>query len=150
MRRIDPVLVAVLLVMGGLLFPYGDKPGSAQDETATTSKDVKEEAKEAADTAITYTQEQKGAYKKYIESKLKEYEQKLDELKAKGQKLTGDAKADLDQKLETLRKNRDAAYEKLETLKSKSGKAWEEIKSGIDSAMVELKKAYHKVISYFE
>ena len=52
--------------------------------------------------------------------------------------------------MEELRNKKQAAAEKLNELNSASGKAWEDIKSGMDSAMDALGKAFDRARSHFK
>jgi len=52
--------------------------------------------------------------------------------------------------MDQLRKRRDAIFKKLEELRSTSGKAWEDLKSGLDTAMDEIEKAYQQALSRFK
>jgi F0F1-type ATP synthase membrane subunit b/b' len=89
------------------------------------------------------------AFREQTEARLAEYEQEIDQLQAKAEKLEGDAKAKAEQQLTALRQKRDAVSEKLKELSSSSGNAWEQIKSGIDAAMEDLGNAYKKAAAEF-
>jgi hypothetical protein len=52
--------------------------------------------------------------------------------------------------MEELRKKKQKFTEKLEDFKSASGQAWDDIKSGTDSAMNEMGKAFEQASSHFE
>jgi len=83
------------------------------------------------------------------ETRFAEYEQEIDQLQAKAEKLGGDAKAKAKQQLTALRQKRDAVSGKLKELGSAGGIVWEQIKSGIDAAMEDLGKAYKKAAAEF-
>lgn len=154
MRR--KALLIMLMAFFGLAFlvACGDQKDAEKSETKVTSMDVKKEAKEAIQTAKTYTQQQKEEYLHQLDAKIKEFDREMQELLAKTKSSTiemkDESKAKVDQSLEELRNKKQAATEKLNELKSSSSEAWEEIKSGMDSAMDELNKAFDRARSDFK
>jgi len=143
------LLAIMLLLAMGALSGCGDNEQTQSKPAAVTKEDVKKEAKEAYDTTKAYTQEQMQAFREQTEARLAEYEQEIDQLQAKAEKLEGDAKAKGEQQLTALRQKRDAVSKKLKELSSSSGNAWEQIKSGIDAAMEDLGNAYKKAAAEF-
>ena len=87
-------------------------------------------------------------------AKIKEFDREMQELLAKAQSRTTDlkeeSKAQFNQSMEELRNKKQAASEKLNELNSASGEAWKDIKSGMDSAMDELRKAFERARSHFK
>lgn len=154
MRR--KALLIMLMAFFGLAFlvACGDQKDAEKSETKVTSMDVKEEAKEAIQTAKTYTQQQKEEYLHQLDAKIKEIDREMQELLAKTKsraiEMKDESKAKVDQSLEELRNKKQTATEKLNELKSSSSEAWEEIKSGMDSAMDELNKAFDRARSEFK
>ena len=154
MRRI--VLLIILTAFFGLAFlvACGDQKEAKKSETKVTSVDVKKEAKEAIETAKTYAQQQKEEYLQQIKAKMKEYDREMQELLAKAQSratdLKEESKAQFNQSMEELRNKKQAAADKLNELNSASGVAWEYIKSGMDSSMDELTKAFDRARSHFK
>jgi chromosome segregation ATPase len=143
-------LLAIMLVLApGALSGCGEKE-QAQSKPATVSKaDVKKETKEAYDATKAYSQEQMQAFREQTETRLADYEKKIDQLQAETEKLGGDAKAKAEQQLTALRQKRDEVSEKLKELGSSSESAWGQIKSGIDAAMEDLGNAYKKAAAEF-
>ncbi|MEJ2659604.1 MAG: hypothetical protein P8Z73_02605 [Desulfobacteraceae bacterium] len=140
----------IIIVLALLTVPGCSKKKEPRSETLTVSQeDVKKEAKEAYDATKTYTQEQMQAFREGTETKLAEYEKVIDQLQAKAEKLEGDAKVKAEQQLTELRQKRDAVFEKLKDLSSSSASAWEQVKSGVDAAMEDLSKVYHKAAAEF-
>jgi chromosome segregation ATPase len=143
-------LLAIMLVLApGALSGCGEKE-QAQSKPATVSKaDVKKETKEAYDATKAYSQEQMQAFREQTETRLADYEKKIDQLQAETEKLGGDAKAKAEQQLTALRQKRDEVSEKLKELGSSSESAWGQIKSGIEAAMEDLGNAYKKAAAEF-
>jgi TolA-binding protein len=147
MKRVLFLPTAILLLV--LPTACGEKKESTGEQRATTA-DVKKEAKEAVGTAISYTQQQKEEYQKQLEAKIREYDRKLEDLKAKAEKMEKKTKAEAQRELEDLRQKGEAAKKKLEGMKSAGSKAWEDLKSGMDAAMEDLEKSFSRMVSRFK
>lgn len=140
--------IIVLLALGAV--PGCGEKEQTQSKPATVSKEeVKKEAKEAYDATKAYTQGQMEAFLEKTQTRLAEYDKEIDQMKAKAEKLGGDAKAKAEQQLTALRQKRDALSEKLKELGSSTGNAWEQLKSGIDAAMEDLGNAYKQAAAEF-
>lgn len=94
--------------------------------------------------------EQKEEYQKQIVAKLKEFNQKLEELKGKAVDLKEESKEEFNQQMEELKKKQVTAKKKLEELKTASTKTWETLKAEMDAAMEDLNELYEKMISHFK
>jgi DNA repair exonuclease SbcCD ATPase subunit len=94
--------------------------------------------------------EQKGEYQKKMETKLKDFKQKLEELKGKAGELKQEVKEEFNQGVKELEKKEEAANRKFKELKSSGAKTWEKIKAEMDKAADELEKQYDKVKSHFK
>jgi len=150
MKRNGFRMIVIVMVSLGLLLACGeDKKEPVKTKAKVTAQDVKRETKEALKTTLAYTQQQKDEYQKRVETKIKEYDQTIDELKKKAAVLKKDKKAELDKKIEELQKKRTSASKKFQDLKSASGKAWEDLKDGMDASMNELEHAFKRAISHF-
>ena len=113
-----------------------------------TSFSLAGEAKGTAPAASV--QQQKEEYQKKIETKLKEMNQELKEWKDKAKTMEKKAKVEMDEQLKTLSKKEQEVSKKVKDLRSKTGKAWEDLKTGVDSAMEDLGKAFDQVRSHFK
>jgi len=123
---------------------------SALEEVENAYQETKKEAMNASEESLAYVDQQKDQYQKRIEAQLKEYDQKLDELEAKTGTVEQKARTLLEQQIQSLREKQRAAHMEWEKLSASSGKAWEDIKSGMNSAMDDLARAYHDAASHFE
>jgi len=85
---------------------------------------------------------------------MKEYDREMQELLAKAQSgatdLKEESKTQFDEKMKEFRDKKQAAADKLDELNSASGEAWKDIKSGMESAMDELSKAFDRARSHFK
>ncbi len=130
-----------------LLVACGEREEPTKVEKAPSAKEVKEGAKEAVEEIAAHVQKQREEYERRIEAELEEYGKKLAELQSKAKGVEQQAKADFDQKIEALQKKQQLAHEKLEELKSAGSDTWKNMKSGVEAAMEELDRAYHRVLS---
>jgi hypothetical protein len=82
------------------------------------------------------------AYAREMHKQLDELDAKYEELKASAAKAAGQAKKDLDKKVEEAKVKRDAAAKKLDELKEAAPDRWEKIKGGVGNAFDDLKKIF--------
>ena len=147
MRRYIYFLIAVVFIGCGTISGCGKT--QEEDKHLGTSEKVKKEAKEALDTTMDYAQKKSREYQEKIKESLKDYDKKMDELKAKSANMTEEAKADFNKTMEQLKQKKEAASKKLQELKKPTGKAWEDVKAGVNEAMADLKEAYEKAITRY-
>jgi len=76
-----------------------------------------------------------------MNKRLDELNAKYDDLKARASKADGQAKKDLEKKLEDAKVKRDVVAKKLDELKSASHDRWEKVKDGVENAYEDLKKS---------
>jgi hypothetical protein len=88
---------------------------------------------------------QKQAHVGRIESQLKQWGAKLDELAAKAGEAGTEIKADYRQHLVELKAKHAVVQAKLAALKTASAAEWESFKAGVDSAGNELEAAFARV-----
>ena len=146
---VNGVLAIIIILAMGALQGCGDDEQTRSEPATVSEEEVKEEVKEAYDTTKAYTEDQMQAFSEKTETKLAEYEEKINQLQEDAEKLEGDAKAEAEEQLAALRQKRDEIAEKLKELGSSSASAWEQIKTGIDSAMEDLAKAHSKASAEF-
>jgi DNA polymerase III delta prime subunit len=120
------------------------------ENLATTPEDIKKEASDLAKTTMAYTEEQKELYQKKIQEKMTEYSQKLVDLETKLVMLNEQAKAEMAEEMEDLKRKKGAMGEKIRELQTASGEAYEDLKEGLESAMVEMDEAYDQALSRFQ
>ena len=90
------------------------------------------------------------AYVQKLNAQLKEWDAKLDQLSAKAQKATADARINYENELEGLQSKRAAAHTKLEELGKRGENAWEDMKDGVEKAWDEMGKAMENVSARFK
>jgi DNA-binding transcriptional MerR regulator len=143
-------LLTIMVLMALMTVPGCSEKEKPQSKSAAVSQeDVKQEVKEAYNTAKVYTQEQIQSFQEEKESKLAEYKKAIDLMQAKVGKLEGDANATAEQRMSELRHRSDEVAGKLIELSSSSGDAWGQQVSDIEEAMEDLGSAYRKAVAKF-
>jgi predicted nuclease with TOPRIM domain len=133
MKIYQKLIVTSVLVMSPLVL-------RAQSTTnTTTAQDVKDATKNAFVTTGHYTKEQLQELDKKSEAEFHALGKKLDDLKTKAQSQTGQAKADLDKKVDEAQKKLDELKPKLKELKTATTNAWNDVKSSFDKGIDDLK-----------
>ncbi|MEE4265448.1 MAG: coiled coil domain-containing protein [Desulfobacteraceae bacterium] len=92
----------------------------------------------------------KEQYKEKVKAQLREWDAKIDQLKAKADRAKAEFKIDYTHHLEELRSKRERTKAKLEELKVAGDKAWESVKDGLEKASADLKRALDEAVSKFK
>ena len=92
----------------------------------------------------------KEAYQQKLAAQLKEWDAKLDQLSAKAQKATAEARIKYENELEVLKGKLAAAHKKFEELGKRSENAWEDMKGGVENVWDEMNKAIEKLAARFK
>lgn len=86
----------------------------------------------------------KEAYEEKMEARLREWNAKIDVLKAKADRAGAEQKVRYYESIENLRDKQKKLESKLEQLRSSSEMAWEEFRGGVEQAWEELKSAVER------
>lgn len=81
------------------------------------------------------------AYVKRIETKMRDWEEEIDRLKARAERAEKDLKAVYREQLEPLRSRERAVLGRLKELRDARSDDWGRFKKGVEEAMVDMKKA---------
>lgn len=92
----------------------------------------------------------KEAYQEKMEAQLKEWQARIDTLKAKADKAQADQKVKYYEKVESLRMKQMTANEKLRELRQASEGAWEDLKAGMEMAWDDLKLSVEEARKKFK
>jgi hypothetical protein len=130
--------VSVSMLMLGCQKPNSSstKPGDIKIEEA------KKKISEAADATTAAAKAKRDEYVADMNKQLDALNVKYEEWKAKATTAQGDAKKELDKKLEQAKVKRDEAAKKLNEVKEASLDRWEKVKDGVGSAFEDLKKIF--------
>jgi chromosome segregation ATPase len=92
----------------------------------------------------------KQEFQQKLEAQLKEWDAKLDELKAKAQEAKTELRADYEKQLEVLSDKRATAQAKIQELRLRTEDAWEDLKGGTEKAWDEMRSALDRIASRFK
>lgn len=90
------------------------------------------------------------AYRDLAKAQIKEWEAKIDLLKARGEKATAGAKIDMMNAVEKLQAEKNALQKRIGEMMDAGGDAWEKLKDGIEKGMEEMKKSIDKTVEKFK
>lgn len=90
------------------------------------------------------------AYQKKMESQLKEWNAKIDGLRARAERASADIQIEYYEQIDTLRTKQEAAQSKLQELKRAGGNAWQDLKAGVEAAWKELRNTMDNAVSKFK
>jgi hypothetical protein len=80
-----------------------------------------------------------------METRLKKWGAKLDELVAKADGAGADAKVDTLKRIDDLKAKHQVAQARLDELRTTSGEKWETVKTGVERAWNDLEAAFEKL-----
>lgn len=93
---------------------------------------------------------EKQAYQQKLETQLKEWDTRLEELKSKAQEAKIEIRAEYEKQLEILASKRDLARTKVLELRQRTEGAWEDLKGGTEKAWEEMRKTLDRIASRFK
>ncbi len=146
-RHILTPFVAMLAFSFFLAACGEQKP--ATEKQATTTQDIKKEAKELADTALAYSIEQKEKYTEQVLERLAQYNLKFMDLDRKVSTLSDQARNDMMGEIANVNAKKNQVTAKMRELQSSTGEAWKDIKVGLDKAIDDLDETYKQVMSRY-
>jgi nucleotide-binding universal stress UspA family protein len=94
--------------------------------------------------------EKKKAYQEKIETQLKEWGARIEELKAKAEMSRTELKVKYQKQIEDLRVKQEVVQQKLRQLKESGAETWEGLRTGIEKSLGELKGSLDSTISTFK
>ncbi len=131
------------LTLSAALLPLGcDSNTSSTPPTNSKMSNAKEKIEGAADATAEAAKAKRDEYAREMSKRLAEFDVKCKELEVRIIKADGQAKKDLEKKLEEAKVKREAAAKKLSELKEAGADRWEKVKEGVGSALDDLKKVF--------
>ena len=94
--------------------------------------------------------EDKKSYLHKMADQLKQWDTKIDELKAKAVKVKTESRAELLSQIDVLRAKKKSVQDKLKQLQESGDGAWDEIKAGLERSWTEFKGAFSKASEKFK
>ena len=130
MRFPTKMLMAVLLVV----------PACSRNEPRTTQA-----ASEERTSATEQAKNERDAYVKSVDSRLAEFDQKVDGLDERAGAMTGTNKTNFKHAIDGLRDQRKAVSSKVDDLKKTNVESWTTLRGEVNSALTGLDRSYQKV-----
>jgi hypothetical protein len=136
------VLVIAAVAIGAIGFTQGWFKGSTTttpdkiDVTGTVDKDK--------------WRQDRDAFHKQAEARLKDLDRSMDELKTKSKNATGEAKVQYDEAMTALSKQAAAAREDMRELGSATQERWESVKTRLSASLDDLKTGFERAASRFK
>ena len=127
-------------------FVMGDAAQDWLDAEAEIDRMLQQPSAQAKGTQVTAKQD----FQQKLETQLKEWDAKLDDLKAKALETKAGIRADYEKQLEVLAGKRAAAQAKMQELRLRTEDAWEDLKGGTEKAWDEMRKALDQIASRFK
>jgi hypothetical protein len=115
-----------------------------------TLDDVKNDLRNAAETAKDYTYQHRDEYQKKMNGVMHDLDEQIEELKEKARAASADAKTRYDRELADLARQRDALRDRLTRLRAAAPDVWTDIKSGVSAAARDLRDTLDKVKSHMD
>lgn len=137
----------LLIMMVGLSLSLASFANRARADV--TSKEVRQNTM-TADSAATDSEQERNSYIRKAQKEVNELSIDIDMLATKAQTARDRAKAKFDKEIKLLGEKRVTAEQKLSELQSANAGAWTQLKSGMDSATEDLKRAFVKAKKEFE
>lgn len=140
-----------LLILGfsSFLVACGGETDDQQNQSGAYSEDVKKEASEAYEALEAYAMKKKDQFLEQAEVTLKSYEERIDELKARAEEASGEAKKKIETAMQEWDAKKQTLIEKIEEMKAASAERWQKLEEQVDAAMEELKQLYEQARSAF-
>jgi hypothetical protein len=135
MRFSMPILLSALLMVSAC----------NRNEPRTTAA-----APEDRTDATDRMKKERDDYVKVMQSRLAEFDQKVDGLDKRAAAMTGTVKTSFKEAIDRLREQRKAVASQLDDLKRVSVESWTTMRSEVDSAFAKLERSYNEVSEMHE
>ncbi len=139
------LLISAALLLASLVFTGCDKKEEPPKPKEGISKDqIKEQAGKLLDMTKDFFEEQKAKYFNDLQSKMQDFNQKLDELQARAEKATPEMKSKLQNLVQQLQQKQEVAKKQLEESKGAVGQTWDDMKSKLDNTLKQMDQDLEK------
>jgi hypothetical protein len=136
------VLAATLALVG--CSNNNDQTGASAPNDAASATSTN-----TASPLVNSAEQTKDEFLASMDRKMKDLDAGIDDLSKKAEGYTGDARAEADKTLASLREQRAALGKKYDELKQSSAAAWQDTKAGFQTAWDDLEKAYENAKAKF-
>jgi len=90
------------------------------------------------------------AYEQKLDAQLREWQARIDALKARAERASAEQKVEYYEQIETLRTKQDDLQDKLTELRQAGEGAWQDIKVGADLAWKDVQDAFSRAAEKFK
>lgn len=142
MNRGKPVLAIVWMGIVGVI----PSQGVAAERPVDTEK-IAKEARETIEATKQYTAQQKEAFQRKAHEELAAIQKQITALREKANEASAATRAELQKSIYELERKKEAAKNKLDELRAATDAKWSGVKSGMTSALEDLKNSYQKALS---
>ncbi len=149
---VGTIIFAALLITATTVV-RANQTGGTDTSTQTTAKEVKKEWAEAVDAIKGYSLDQRDAALNKADALLISMDSQIEKLESQAQNewkdLKGDAKANRQAALKSMRQQRAELSEWYGGMKHSSEEAWEEVRTGFVNAFSTLDKSFTDAVGEF-
>lgn len=146
MKRLGAILAAAFLLILTACSNPKQPEVRLTNPTQPSAEKVQQKAKETVETAGDYAASKKQDYQSKIQSQLREFENRIDNLKAKSGDANEAVQAKINEQIQALQSKQNEIANQLNDLKRSGGNAWDELTNGIDTAMKDLQRSYEQAL----
>jgi len=149
MKRV--LIFLALTVIVAFIFYFFVFSESPKDSTKVrkdyAGKSLQSESKDTPDIIRKAEELHRDTYQKRMDESLKDFESRIERLKADAKKAGRKTKEKLENALDELSRMLEDAKKKLSELKKSTGEAWDRMKAKTDASLEALEKKYKDVVS---
>lgn len=116
-------------------------------DSPTAVEKLTQDTREAVQAVKGYSAQQKAAFQSKAQAELAAIQQQMTILQSKVTEASAASRTELQASIAELDKKKDAARNKLDELRSATDAKWMQVRSGVNSALEDLKRSYHKALS---
>jgi|TARA_R110000782_G_scaffold24264_3_gene62753 uncharacterized protein YPO0396 len=114
-----------------------------------TAQDVREQAGRTVDTAAAYADATVQEYRQAMQERIDSLNRDIQSLQDRVAGMSGEVKAEAEQAVDSLQRERDAFVERMSEIPESSAAAWSDIKAGLDRAWEDLNAARRSAMERF-
>lgn len=119
----------------------GDSQSTQNRQEDDAYDDAKQELQQAGDAIKDLAEKERDAFVAKINDRLEDVDRSIEEMKQDAKEATGDARRELEERIQVIETKRDALEERLQEVGDETGKAWGRLRERIREAWDELKQA---------
>jgi len=140
--------LTVIVAFVFYFFLFSESPkDSTKVKKEYAGKSIQSDSKDTPDIIRKAEELHRDSYQKRMDESLKDFESRLERLKADTKKAGRKTKEKLENALDELSRMLEDAKKKLSELKKSTGEAWDSMKAKMDASIEALEKKYKDVVS---